>query len=141
MLGVFLKVVVFILTVNGLSEWEQGNILKDITYLELIPIGLSMYLWGNQWHGKKILFHSDNQSVVEILNSCTSKSERVMKLVFWSLLGNFHIKAQFIPGFINVFADLISRGKFQKFKKLAPLADIFPTSVPETFWKLLDHSV
>jgi hypothetical protein len=31
-----------------------------------------VYLWGNQWHGKKILFHSDNQSVVEILNSCTS---------------------------------------------------------------------
>jgi hypothetical protein len=40
-----------------------------------------VYLWGNQWHGKKILFHSDNQSVVEILNSCTSKSERVMTLV------------------------------------------------------------
>jgi hypothetical protein len=37
-------------------EWEQGNILKDITYLELIPIALSVYLWGNQWHGKKILF-------------------------------------------------------------------------------------
>jgi hypothetical protein len=45
---------------------------------------------------------------------------------------NFHIKAQFIPGFTNVFADLISRGNFQKFKTLAPLADIFPTSVPET---------
>jgi hypothetical protein len=57
--------------------------------------------------------------------------------VFWSLLGNFHIKAQFIPGFTNVFADLISHGNFQKFKKLAPLADISPTSVPETFWKPL----
>jgi hypothetical protein len=86
---------------NWPSEWEQGNILKDITYLELIPIALSVYLWGNQWHGKKILFRSNNQSVVEILNSCTSKSERVMTLVrhivFWSLLGNFHIQAQFIP--------------------------------------------
>jgi hypothetical protein len=54
-------------------------------------------------------------------------------IVFWSLLGNFHIKAQFIPGFTNVFADLISRGNFQKFKTLAPLADIVPTSVPEMF--------
>ena len=43
---------------NWPSEWEHGNILKDITYLELIPIALSVYLWGNQWHGKKILFHS-----------------------------------------------------------------------------------
>jgi hypothetical protein len=78
-------------------------------------------------------------SVVEILNSCTSKLKRVMTLVrhivFWSLLRKFHIKAQFIPCFTNVFAGLISRGNFQKFKKLAPLADIFSTSVPETFWK------
>jgi hypothetical protein len=47
-----------------------------------------VYLWGNQWHGKKILFHSDNQSVVEILNSCTSKSERVMTLVRHIILQN-----------------------------------------------------
>ena len=111
--------------------------MKEITYLELIHIALLVYLWGNQWHGKTILFHSDNQSVVEILNSCTLRSKRVMTLVrhivFWFLLRNFHIKAQFLPGFTNVFADLISRGNFQKFKTLAPLADIFPTSVPETF--------
>jgi hypothetical protein len=48
---------------NWHYEWEHGNILKDITYLESIPIVLSVYLWGNQWHGKTILFHSDNQSV------------------------------------------------------------------------------
>jgi hypothetical protein len=57
---------------------------------------------------EKYPFHSDNQSVVEILNSWTSLSERAMTLVrhiaFWSLLGNFHIKAQFIPGFTNVFS-------------------------------------
>jgi hypothetical protein len=35
---------------NWPSELEQRNILKDITYLELIPIALSVYLWGNQWH-------------------------------------------------------------------------------------------
>jgi hypothetical protein len=29
---------------NWPSEWEQGNILKDITYLELIPIALSVYI-------------------------------------------------------------------------------------------------
>jgi hypothetical protein len=94
-----------------------------------------VYLWGNQWHRKKILFHSDNQSVVE------ETMTLVRPIVFWSLLGNFHIEAQCIPGFTNAFADLISRGNFQKFKNLAPLADIFPTSVSEPFWKLLDHNV
>ena len=38
---------------NWPSEWEQGNILKDITYLELRPIVLSVYLSGNQWHERK----------------------------------------------------------------------------------------
>jgi hypothetical protein len=60
---------------NWPSELEQGNILKDITYLELIPIALSVYLWGNQWHGKTILFHSDNQSV-EPLETPPALSEK-----------------------------------------------------------------
>ena len=109
----------------------------------MIPIALSIYLWGNQWHGKKILFHSDNQAVVKNLNHASSKSPRVMTLVrhivYWSLLGNFHAKAVFIPGFRNLYADLISRGNFQKFKELVPSADIHPTVVPPEFWKLLDH--
>ena len=77
------------------SEFEENNTLRDITYLEMIPIALSVYLWGNQWHGKQILFHSDKQSVVKILNSCSSKSTRVMTLVspivYWFLLGIFDI--------------------------------------------------
>ena len=60
---------------NLTSEWEHGNILKDFIYLELIPIALSVNPWGNQWHGKTILFHSDNQSVVEILN-CAHQNQR-----------------------------------------------------------------
>jgi hypothetical protein len=29
------------------EEWSGTDILKGITYLEMIPIALSVYLWGN----------------------------------------------------------------------------------------------
>lgn len=123
------------------EEWSGTDILKDITYLEMIPIALSVYLWGNLFLKKKILINSDNKAVVEILNSKTSKSVRVMSLVrhivYWSLLGNFHIKGQHVPGCTNVLADCISRRKFQKFKDLALSADTYPAVVPEEFWSLL----
>ena len=124
-------------------SWAGSEILKDITYLEMVPIALSVYLWGNLFHKKKIVFNSDNQSVVQILNTKTSKSLRVMSLVrhivYWSLLGNFHIKGKFVPGFTNILADSISRGNFQKFKSLPLSADIDPVAIPEEFWSLLDQ--
>ena len=68
----------------------------------MTPIALSVYLWGNLFLKKKILINSDNKAVVEILNS---KSVRVMFLVrhivYWSILCNFHIKGQYVPGFNN----------------------------------------
>lgn len=129
----------------GWPSWFSTEILKDITYLEMVPIALSVYIWGNLFNKKKILIHSDNMGVVEILNRNTSKSLRVMTLVrhivYWSLLGNFHIKGKFVNGYKNVLADSISRKNFQKFKSLASSADPYPTAVPEEFWSLLDQKL
>ena len=122
--------------------WKE-DVFRDITYLEMIPIALAIYLWGSLWQRKKIMFHSDNQSVVKIINSCSSKSPRVISLVrhivLRSFLGSFHIKIVHIPGYKNVFADLNSRGKFQKYKELAPCAEPHPTLVPADFWTILDQ--
>ena len=64
---------------NWPEQWESSEILKDITCLKIIPIALAVMLWGNLFHKKKINFHVDNMAVVCILNSRTSKSERVLK--------------------------------------------------------------
>ena len=123
------------------EEWSGTDILKGITYLETIPIALSVYLWGNLFLKKKILINSDNKAVVEILNSKTSRSVRVMSLVrhivYWSLLSNVHIKGQYVPDCNNVLADCISRRKFQKFKDLALSADTYPAVISLEFWSLL----
>ena len=39
------------------------------------------FLWKERFEAKTILFHSVNLAIVTILNSRTSKSERVMSLV------------------------------------------------------------
>ena len=125
-------------------EWVNSEILKDITFLEIIPIALAIFLWYKLFHKKRIIFYIDNLAVVSILNSKTSKSARVMVLlrfiVYWSLVGNLNFKAVHISSSKNVLADCLSRGKFQKFRELLPSADPVPTTVPLEFWNLLKKS-
>jgi hypothetical protein len=73
--------------------------LRDMTFLEMLPIALAICLWHKEFHKKKILFHV-NMTVVSILNSMSTKSDRVLKvlrfIVYRSLIWNFHLKAKYI---------------------------------------------
>jgi hypothetical protein len=44
-------------------EWYHADILKDITFLEMIHIALSVFLWDRVFKRKKIAFHVDNLAV------------------------------------------------------------------------------
>jgi hypothetical protein len=52
-----------------------------MTFLEMLPIALAICLWHKEFHKKKILFHVDNLAVVSILNSMSTKSDRVLKVL------------------------------------------------------------
>ena len=127
------------------QEWYQTEILKDITFLEIIPIALAICLWYHLFQKRKIAFHIDNLAVVAVLNTKSSKNVRVMTLlrfiVYWSMIGNFNIKAFHISSGNNCIADALSRGQFQKFKELAPEAETLSTVVPMEFWNLLKSSL
>ena len=46
------------------EEWADNGTLKDITFLEIFPVVLSFYIWGDSLQNeKKIIFNIDNQSV------------------------------------------------------------------------------
>jgi len=49
--------------------------------LEIIPVAMAILFGKERYEAKTILFHCDNMAVVTILNSKTSKSERVMSSV------------------------------------------------------------
>lgn len=123
------------------DQWSGSDILRDITFLELVPIALAVCLWKEKFKTKRIQFACDNMAVVHILNSKTAKAERVMILVRaivkWSLLHNFHINALHVSSSNNGIADSISRKQWQRFKRLAPAASQQPLDVPPEFWNLL----
>ena len=123
------------------ESWKGSDILKDITFLELVPIALAVYLWKENFVGKRILFESDKMAVTHILNAKTGKSERVMALVrqivLWSLQFDFIINSTHLKGSDKQLTDAISRMQWAKFRTLAPEAKPLPTQIPMEFLKLL----
>lgn len=126
------------------EQWAYNEILRDITFLELVPIVLSLMVWGSLLHNKKLILFIDNIALVHILNKQSSRSERVMSLVrplmLVALKYNIQFKANHIPGKLNQIADSISRKKWDTFRSLAPAADAQPRPIPEQFQTLLSQA-
>ena len=82
------------------AAWKNTPILRDITYLGLIPIALAIYLWGHLLKNKKVIFFCVNEAVVFILNTKSAKFERVMTMlkfvVYWTLKSAIQLKAKHI---------------------------------------------
>lgn len=111
--------------------------MADITFLELVPIVLSIFLFKRDLCNKRLLFHTDNKALVSILNKKSSKSRHVIELVppfvLHTMLYNMQFKSLHIEGRINSIADSISRKQWDRFRSLAPEAEVEPMLIPEAF--------
>lgn len=107
-----------------------------MAYKELYPTVVACHIWGSAWPNKRIKFWCDNQSVVHILHSGTSKDDNIMHLVralfLVSAKFNFRVCAAHVPGKTNAIADSLSRFNLQEFFRLAPDARPTPVEVPES---------
>ena len=112
------------------STWKKAN----IAFLELYPIVTAALVWGEAWKNHKIIFVTDNQALVAILNQKTSKLKPIMHLVrilvLHCLRFNIEFKSRHIPGQLNCQADALSRLQVARFKELAPNSDRVPTEIP-----------
>ena len=122
------------------THFEKECTANNITFLEYFPILVAIHIFQDNLANKKVIFHCDNEAVVEILNSQTSRCPRVMDLVRPFVLKclqlNTVIKAQHIKGINNTIADAISRFKMQQFRELAPRAAPYPIPIPGHLWTL-----
>lgn len=128
------------------GKWFQGrwdpDILgkRSIAWMEFFPVLVSLVLWGNLLRGKRIIVRSDNEAVVAILNKQTSRCPDIMKLVRFFVLQclklNVGFKARHIPGKDNDIADALSRFQEERFRQLAPGADLTGGQVPHFLWEL-----
>ena len=108
----------------------RGISLSQIQRLPLATIRL--YL--NQYHMHHLLFHCDNEAVVQVWQSGRSRCPDLMDLVralfFVAARNNFHVLIRHIPGVDNSTADALSRLQLSRFHSLAPHASPHPASTP-----------
>lgn len=136
------------------DKWLYGEFTGDIkhrniTIVEFYPILIALQLWGDLWSNHSILFFTDNEALVSIINRQSSKEEVLMQMVRWFVLKcltlNLNFKAKHIPGKLNTKADSLSRLQLRRFRELAPTADSSATSIPQQllprnfFRMLLDY--
>ena len=104
------------------ESWHGGSIAT----LELIPIVIAVALWGPQWHGQVVSFHSDNVAAVCNVNRMFSSNSSLLHLLqclsFFAAYFGFHFKAEHVPGVKNSVADALSRNNVHLFLSLVPQA-------------------
>ena len=116
------------------GKWPPNWNQKNIAFLELFPIVLGVHMWGESLRNRRVLFFSDNESVVHVINKQTSKDKGLLQLirqlVLICLQYNILFRARHIQGKKNILADSLSRLQVDKFKALATNVEESPSIVP-----------
>jgi hypothetical protein len=117
------------------GRWPDSWIGRNIAILEFYPIVLSLYLWGDHLRNQCVLFFTDNEALVHIINKQSCRDSPLMffvrKLVAICLSHNILFKAKHIPGVHNTLADALSRLQVPTFRQLAPASmNQSPTAIP-----------
>ena len=103
--------------------WSPLQLPLLIAYKELFPVLLAAHVWGSRWSRRRILFPVDNEAVVHILNSQTSKDPDIMHLLL-TLLNVaacliFTFAAVHVPWKANGIAVCLSRFNLRGFRSQA----------------------
>ena len=98
------------------------------------------HVWVHRWHRLKVQFLCDNAAVVAIINSVSSRDQRIMHLVRRMTLvacrQHFSFSARHIPGHRNAAPDAVSylhfhfHFHFQEFHWILPSAGPLPSVLP-----------
>jgi hypothetical protein len=72
------------------GAWPNNWLTYNIAVLEFYPIVLSLYLWGQHMENQSILFFTDNEALVSVINKQTCRDKTLMFFVrkmvlIWSL--------------------------------------------------------
>ncbi len=115
------------------GTWPAAVPSTNITALELFPIVVAAIVWGCHWQRLQVEFLSDNNAVVAVINSGSSRDSLSMhlmrRLVLVACQFHFSISARHVPGHHNAPADFLSRSRLQDFRRCHPTADSDPALV------------
>lgn len=119
------------------DAWNESHRCLNIMVLEFIPIVMAISVFANELANSNLIFHTDNQALVHVINNQTSKCPITMhllrKLVVKLLCHNIYVRAFHLSSKSNLIADLISRSKFTQAKQQAPWLNKDPIHVPDHY--------
>jgi len=108
---------------------------------ELLPIILSLAVWGPRLARRTVLFQFDNMSVVSTLLKDSAKNVIIMQLLcsLWFYVGYYDIKltCELIKGAASSIADYLSRCNMSHFFSLNPLASPLLTSLSPSLLQII----
>jgi hypothetical protein len=95
--------------------WGTVEKRHHINWLEMQTVVLALRHWGAHWSNGEVRILTDNATVVaSIRKQGSNKFLHYQKLLheIWNLAQahQFKISAEFLPGWLNVKADILSRG-------------------------------
>lgn len=116
------------------GTWPDAWKAHNICFLEFFPIVIALSTWCTELRNKRVLFFTDNESVVHVINKQTTKDTKMLVLlrtmVLICLRNNIFFRARHIQGVKNVLADSLSRLQVDKFQTLSCGMDPSPTPLP-----------
>ena len=119
------------------APWKQVGIAPK----ELLPLVVAAAIWGAAWHGSLVQFWSDNQAVVAVLSTRSSRDTQMLHLLrclfFFQAQFQFELKAQHVPGRLNAAADALSRNNLELFRSIVPQAPDNSTPIPAALLQML----
>eukprot|EP00111_Clytia_hemisphaerica_P017124 TCONS_00050701-protein len=114
-----------------------------IAIRELFAIYAALTCWRRFFSNQQILIFTDNESIVSVWASGTSKDPRIMCIVralfFLSVDINASFTFQHVAGKDNTFSDLLSRLQVEKFRSICPASDQHPSAIPTSTMDLWDE--
>jgi hypothetical protein len=92
----------------------------SINDLELLAVCVAALLWMNDFpEGSRISFRTDNTTTIRWFEKQYARSplaSRLLRFLFFKAAGrNIEIRLVHIPGYKNIFADMLSRLQIQTF--------------------------
>jgi len=123
-----------------LSSWQPIH----ITVKELLPVVLSVAIWGSMWQGKAVRCRCDNAAVVAVVRSRYSKEPGLMHMLRCIFFMEAHfacmLSATHVPGAINTRADELSRNRLSSFLSKVPSASRCPSHIPQQLVQLITET-
>jgi hypothetical protein len=125
-------------------RWTDVERGWNIAVLELVILVVACATWGRDWARRRIMFQSDNTAVCAAVTGRRVRHLRLMSWVrelhFVEARYGFSVRVVHIPGKENTLADLISRGRIDRFRTqfcarygmlpaVAPVRHVMPVPV------------